>query len=89
MRLELKETEKLSFMTLKSEQLSILIKSILIKFLIKSENLYFDQILLSKAYKDLDEKVQKTWSHDTKEWYKVWRKTDSSFQKWHEEFGKF
>ena len=47
-------------MTLKSEQLSILIKSILIKFLIKSENLYFDQILLSKAYKDLDEKVQKT-----------------------------
>ena len=60
MRLELKETEELSFMTLKSEQLSILIKSILIKFLIKSENLYFDQILLSKAYKDLDEKVQKT-----------------------------
>ena len=60
MRLELKETEELSFMTLKSEQLSILIKSILIKFLIKSENLHFDQILLSKAYKDLDEKVQKT-----------------------------
>ena len=25
----------------------------------KSENLLFDQILLSKAYKDLDEKVQK------------------------------
>ena len=47
-------------MTLKSEQLSILIKSILIKLLIKSENLHFDQILLSKAYKDLDEKVQKT-----------------------------
>ena len=89
MRLELKETEELSFMTLKSEEWSILIKSILIKFLIKSENLHFDQILLSKAYKDLDEKVQKTWSHGTNEWYKVWRKTDSSFQKWHEEFGKF
>ena len=24
----------------------------------KSENLHFDQILLSKAYKDLDEKIQ-------------------------------
>ena len=27
--------------------------------------------------------------HDTAEWYKVWRKTDSWFQKWHEEFGEF
>ena len=27
----------------------------------KSENLHFDQILLSKAYKDLDEKVQKSY----------------------------
>ena len=26
----------------------------------KSENLHFDQILLAKAYKDLDEKVQKS-----------------------------
>ena len=26
-----------------------------------SENLHFDQILLSKAYKDLDEKVQKSY----------------------------
>ena len=23
------------------------------------------------------------------DWYKVWRKTDLCFQKWHEEFGKF
>ena len=30
----------------------------------KSENLYFDWILLSKAYKDLDEKVQKNLSHE-------------------------
>ena len=28
-------------------------------------------------------------SHDTKEWCKVWRKTDSWFQKGHEEFGEF
>ena len=27
----------------------------------KSENLHFDQILLSKAYKDLNEKVQKSY----------------------------
>ena len=33
----------------------------------KSENLLFDRILLSKAYKDLDEKVQKSCSRDTAE----------------------
>ena len=33
----------------------------------KSENLHLDQILLSKAYKDLDEEVQKSQSHDTEE----------------------
>ena len=27
--------------------------------------------------------------HDTEEWYKIWRKTDLWFGKWHEEFGKF
>ena len=27
----------------------------------KSENLHFDRILLSKAYKDLDEKLQKSY----------------------------
>ena len=27
----------------------------------KSVNLYFDRLLLSKAYKDLDEKVQKSY----------------------------
>ena len=27
----------------------------------KSENLHFDGLLLSKAYKDLDEKVQKSY----------------------------
>ena len=53
------------------------------------ENLHFDQMFLSKAYKDLAEKVQKSWSHDTQEWCKVWRKTDSWFQKWHENLGEF
>ena len=37
----------------------------------KSENLHFDRILLSKAYKDLDEKVQKSQSRDTEELSKV------------------
>ena len=27
--------------------------------------------------------------HDTREWCKIWRKTDLCFQKWHEEFEKF
>ena len=27
--------------------------------------------------------------HDIEEWYKIWRKIDLSFGKWHEEFGKF
>ena len=27
--------------------------------------------------------------HDIEEWCKIWRKTDLSFGKWHEEFGKF
>ena len=42
-------------------------------------------ILLSKAYKDLDEKVKKS---ETEEWCKVSGKTDSWIQKWHEEFGE-
>ena len=33
----------------------------------KSENMHSDQTLLSKACKDLDEKVQKSQSHDTEE----------------------
>ena len=56
----------------------------------KSENLHFDALLLSKAYKVLDEKVHKrVISHDTEEWCKAWRETDSCFQKWYEEFGEF
>ena len=40
----------------------------------KSENLHFDGLLLPKAYKVLDKKVQKSMSHDTEEWCKVWKK---------------
>ena len=34
-------------------------------------------------------KYRRVMFHDTEEWCKVWRKTDSWFQKWHEEFGEF
>ena len=27
--------------------------------------------------------------NDTPDWYKIWRKTDLCFKKWHDEFGKF
>ena len=55
----------------------------------KSENVHFDWIHLSKAFKYLDEKEQKSYVS----WH--WRvmqslkKTDSCFQKRHEEFGEF
>ena len=55
----------------------------------KSENLHFDQMLLPKAYKDLDEKYRGVMLLDTEKWCKVWRKTDFWFQKWHERFGEF
>ena len=55
----------------------------------KSVNLLFDWILLSKAYKELDEKVQKGYVSYHWRVCKVWRKTDSWFQKWHRELGEF
>ena len=33
----------------------------------KSEHLHFDWMLLSKAYRDLDQKIQKSMFHDTEE----------------------
>ena len=55
----------------------------------KSKNFHFDRILLSKAYKDLDEKIQKSYVS----WH--WRVIPSLKKnwllvpKWHEEFGEF
>ena len=51
----------------------------------KSWNFHFEWIPLSEAYKDLDEKVQKGYFSYHERVSKVWRKTDSWFQKWHEE----
>ena len=48
----------------------------------KSENLYFDVLLLLIA--DKVSKVQKSISHDTKEWSKLWRKIHVLFENWYE-----
>ena len=54
----------------------------------KSENLHFDRILLSKAYKDLDEKVHKSLMKlESAAMFE--EKLTLGFQKWHEEFGEF
>ena len=52
----------------------------------KSENFHFDQILLSKAYKDLVEKIHK--SYVSWHWRKVQtlKKNWLLVQKWHEHF---
>ena len=34
-------------------------------------------------------KYRRVMLHNNEEWWKVWRKTDSWFQKWHEESGEF
>ena len=51
-------------------------------------NLHFYGLLLSKAYKELDEKYRRAMSHDTEGWCKVWRKTEFLFEKLHDEFGE-
>ena len=55
----------------------------------KSENLHFDQILLSKAWKILVKKHRRVMFPGTEKWCKVKGKTDYLFQKWHDEFGEF
>ena len=41
------------------------------------------------GYKISAKKYRGVMSHDTEEWYKIWRKTDLRFVKLQEEFGKF
>ena len=56
----------------------------------KFGNLYFDELLLSKAYKDLDEKsTEELCLMTPKSDAKFEEKTDSWFQKRREEFGEF
>ena len=51
----------------------------------KSENV----LLLSVAYKVSPKKYRRIFSHDTEKWFKLWKKTDFLFEKWHEKFGEF
>ena len=46
----------------------------------KSGNLHFDGLFLSKAYRDLDEKVKKSSASWHWRLMQIWRKTDSWFQ---------
>ena len=59
---------------------------ILIWALKSPKNLHFDMSFLSMF--DL-KKSSGVIFHDTREWCKIWRKTDFCFQEWHEEFEKF
>ena len=57
---------------------------------VKSGNLHFDGLLLSKAFKDLHEEVQKSYvSWHWKVIQSLTKRTDSWSQKWDEEFGEF
>ena len=55
----------------------------------KSENLYFDVLLLLKVYHVWAKKYGGVMHHNTEEWCKIWRRTYLPFEKWHEEFGEF
>ena len=52
-------------------------------------NLHFDWCLLCKNINFDLKKYRGIVFHDTEEWYKIWRKTDLWFGKWHEEFRTF
>ena len=56
----------------------------------KFKNLHFNWIFLSKAYKDLDEKIQKNYvSWQWRVMQSLKKNWDSWFQKRYKEFGKF
>ena len=54
------------------------------------KNVHFNGLLLIKVYNVWDKKgTGRVMFDGNQDWYKVWRKTDLWFGKWHEEFGKF
>ena len=56
---------------------------------LKSGNLHFDGLLFANDIKSQLKKYRRVISHDTEEWWKVWRKYDLQFQVWHAKFGEF
>ena len=55
----------------------------------KSENLHFDGLLLSIAYKVSAKNVDKNYLSWHRRVIQIWRKINFLFEKWHEEFGEF
>ena len=55
----------------------------------KSENLHFDVLLLSIAYKVSAKKCRRVISYDIEEWSKLWKKIHFLFEKWHEKSDEF
>ena len=56
---------------------------------IKSENMNFNVLLLSIAYKVSAKKYRRSISQDIERGSKLWRKIDFLFEKWHEELDEF
>ena len=54
----------------------------------KSENLYFDVLLLSKVYYIWTKKCRGVMCHNTEEWCKILGGTHLYFEKWDEKFGE-
>ena len=46
-------------------------------------------LLLSKVYIVWGKKVQRSYIHDTEEWYKIWKGINLWFENWHKEFNNF
>ena len=89
-RMSLKFTEKLCVMTMKNVEKTDMTN--LVNFNASSgkfENLHFDVLLLSIAYKVSVKKCRRVISHDIEKWSKLWRKTHFLFEKRHEKFDEF
>ena len=84
-----KSTEELCLMTLKKKWFVVSkltnISWILTQAIKGLKNLHFDWFLLYKVYTTFDLKMYRgVIFHDNEGWYKIWKKTDLVFQKWHE-----
>ena len=53
------------------------------------KNLSFNGLFFTKVYNAWAKKKYREPFVGTEDWCKIWMKTDLSFLKWHEEFGKF
>ena len=62
---------------------------ILIRALKSLKTLHFNWCLLCKIYNVWPRKYKGVIFYRTKESWKIWRKIDLWFRKWHEKFGKF